>query len=83
MPNPVNNVRGEQWDECCVCGNVFPLSQLQNFKGGRRCSSDIDNLDRERHDLDVARILTSSASQPEGSDRRNVDAAFFGGADTA
>jgi hypothetical protein len=68
MPNPMNNIRKEQWDDCPLCGRSFPMSQLMRQRGRLVCRDDYDDLQVERRDVEIARILRQSPD--EGSDRR-------------
>lgn len=72
MPNPLNNVRGEQWDNCDRCGRLFPMSKLTKQRGLLLCSRDFDNLEVERAPQVIARIL-STANDEEGADLRYRD----------
>ena len=74
-----NGIRHEQWDFCQRCGQEYYLSQMQIQKGLRLCIKNcIDNLDVERRESRIARVLTQSArAYGEMSDRRPLAFAFY------
>ena len=78
MPNPLNRKVEEQWDNCQVCGFLFPMSKLHMQKGRQVCTrrSCTENLEPERHQLEVMRIL-GTQPEVEGADSRWVNRAFF------
>lgn len=83
MPQPVNNVRHEQWDTCDQCGRLFPMSKLVKQKGALICTQKrtcFDNLEIERRPLEIMQTLGEAQDQ-EGVDLRVIDRGFFEGFD--
>jgi hypothetical protein len=80
VPNPNNRVTKEQWDLCERCGLLWAMSKLIKQKGLMVCPRDIDNLEVERRDQLIMRILGDGISQ-EGVDTRVYDRSFFQGFD--
>ena len=80
MPQALNVIKGEQWDQCDRCSLLFPLSALTMQKGMQLCRYDLDKLEVERRPIEIMRVLSNSLE--EGTDRRNFNRAFFQGYDT-
>lgn len=80
MPNPNNRVTKEQWDNCDTCDRLYPMSKLTKQKGNLVCGPDFDNLEVERRDQLIMKILGDGISQ-EGVDTRVYDRTFFQGSD--
>lgn len=78
MPNPVNALKGEQWDACQRCGRTFPVSRLTVQSGLVTCTERccFDNVTIERREKLITRIL-GQGEQSEGMDMRFVNEAFF------
>lgn len=78
MPNPVNAIKGQQWDVCQRCGRTFPVGQLTIQQGLRICNQRVclDDMTVERRERLITQIL-SEGEQTEGVDMRFVDQAFF------
>lgn len=76
MPNPRNNITGEQWDRCDRCGFIYPMTDLTLQKGLKVCLKTCkDNLDIERRQSGIARRLEHNTT--EGADLRWVSLAVF------
>jgi hypothetical protein len=76
MPNPLNNLQGQQWADCDRCGFPYPISQLVAQEGQLRCTEKcVDNLDIKQHPIRMAEILGTDTL--EGVDRQAIDMAFF------
>lgn len=82
MPNPVNALKGQQWDICQRCGRLFPVRQLTMQLGLRLCTQRVclDDPIVWRREQQIVRIL-SEGEQLEGTDTRFIDQAFFPGQD--
>jgi hypothetical protein len=83
MPQPVNNIKHQQWQSCDRCGRLYPMSSLTKQKGMMLCLQlCFDNLDVERREYMIERVMTpGSAEAQEGVDTRAVDRGFFEGFD--
>lgn len=74
---------GEAWEFCAICGHEFPMSELvvsnsRHTKNQFVCAETcVDELDVERHEREVARVL-SQGMQYEGTDTRHMRRRFFG-----
>lgn len=79
MPNPNNRVKKEQWDICERCGFLYSMGQLVKQKGIMVCPKDVDNLEIERRDQLIMKILGDNIQ--EGVDTRPTDKSFFQGFD--
>lgn len=78
MPNPVNAIKGQQWDVCQRCGRAFPTSKLTIQGALRICTQSCcqDDVTVERREKLIGQIL-SEGEQTEGVDMRQIDQAFF------
>lgn len=84
MPQPVNNIKGEQWDTCDQCGSIYPMSRLVKQKGALICTTKhcFDNLLVERRPFMIESVLGSGGGDSwEGADTRIIDRGFFEGFD--
>lgn len=80
MPNPLNRITKDQWDNCDRCGFLYPMGRLTKQKGMMLCRKCVDNLTVERRSQMIEKVLTSGVDQ-EGVDTRGQVRAFFDGWD--
>lgn len=77
MPNPLNNIRNEQWDICDRCGFLYPMSELIKQEELLVCTEKcVDNLEIKRRAQIIEKTLANGVLQ-EGVDLRVVDRGFW------
>lgn len=74
MPNPLNNLKGQQWDYCNQCDSPWWEGAFTFQKGLKVCPRCVDEIDIEQRDYEIGRAL--SAPTNEDIDQREYGVFF-------